>query len=376
MIPSNDDKLYQKMIEEIEDYAILMIDVDGIVVNWNKGAEKIKGYSHSEIIGKSFRNFYLPEDQEKQLPERLIQIAKTEGRATQEGWRVRKDGSRFWGSIVITAIHDEDYNVIGFTKVTRDLTERKKAEDQIQRYAKELEEQNKELQHFAYAAAHDMKEPVRKIMFYVNSVLESSLLPAALPEMRYLEMAAKASERMRILIDDILSYTRSSTASDPLKETDLNDVLAEVCLAHEIAVKETKAQIEASPLPRIKSIPFQIYQLFDNLLGNAIKYRHSNRAPHIKIAFEEVNADAAGIPGLLSGQRYNKISFTDNGIGFEAEMAEKIFEIFERLHGREQYPGNGIGLALCRRVVQNHGGTIIASGFPAEGARFDIYLPA
>src|SRR5580704_355085 len=117
------EERYHKMIEEVEDYAILMLNREGIVQNWNKGAEKIKGYKESEIVGKSFRLFYLPEDREKKLPEKLIEEAVRNGKAIHEGWRMRKDGSKFWGSIVITALHDEERNVIGFSKVTRDLTE-------------------------------------------------------------------------------------------------------------------------------------------------------------------------------------------------------------------------------------------------------------
>ena len=144
------EERYHKMIGEVEDYAILLLNKDGVIQNWNKGAEKIKGYKEEEIVGSHFRVFYLPEDQAKQLPEHLIALAKKEGKAVHEGWRVRKDKTVFWGSIVITALHDAGNNIIGFSKVTRDLTERKKAED-------ELAFQNQELQRFTYVAAHDMK---------------------------------------------------------------------------------------------------------------------------------------------------------------------------------------------------------------------------
>ena len=157
-LQNNEDR-YHKMIEEVEDYAILFMDRNGIIQNWNKGAEKIKGYKDYEIIGKSFRLFYLPEDNQRGLPDRLLHEARTKGKAVHEGWRVRKDGTCFWGSIVITDLHDANDNIIGFTKVTRDLTERKIAEEKIKLYSQELEFQNKELEQFAYAASHDMTEP-------------------------------------------------------------------------------------------------------------------------------------------------------------------------------------------------------------------------
>ena len=140
------EERFQSMIAEIQDYAILLLDKDGLIQNWNKGAEKIKGYKAEEIIGTSFRIFYPKEDQEKQLPEMLIQEAINNNRAVHEGWRVRKDGTYFWGSVVITALHDDNKNVIGFSKVTRDLTERKLAEDRLLAYTGELKTKNKELE--------------------------------------------------------------------------------------------------------------------------------------------------------------------------------------------------------------------------------------
>src|SRR5450432_1322502 len=167
------EERYHKMIEEVEDYAILLLDKEGFIQNWNKGAEKIKGYKEEEIVGQNFRIFYLPHDREKQLPEKLIHEATINGKAIHEGWRLRKDGSQFWGSIVITALH-EGNKIIGFSKVTRDLTEIKVANDRILEYTRDLEFQNKELQQFSYAAAHDLKEPLRKIQFYNTSILANT----------------------------------------------------------------------------------------------------------------------------------------------------------------------------------------------------------
>src|ERR1700749_4069322 len=164
--PTFQEDQYHLMIEEIEDYAILMLDRDGIICNWNKGAEKIKGYREEEAVGKHFRIFYRQEDRDAGLPEQLIERAVREGKAIHEGWRQRKDGSVFWGSIVITALHNPEGQVIGFSKVTRDLTDKKRSEDRLRQYSRQLEAQNKELQQFAYAAAHDLKEPLRKIQVY------------------------------------------------------------------------------------------------------------------------------------------------------------------------------------------------------------------
>src|SRR5690606_39065495 len=168
------EERYHKMIDEVQDYAILLLDCDGFIQNWNKGAEKIKGYSEKEIIGKNFRIFYLEEDRKNNLPETLINQAFETGRAQHEGWRLRKDGSKFWGSIVITALHDDEDNIIGFSKVTRDLTERKLAEDQAKSYAMDIEFRNKQLEEYAYIASHDLQEPLRKIQVF-SELLERNI---------------------------------------------------------------------------------------------------------------------------------------------------------------------------------------------------------
>ncbi|HEV2480566.1 MAG TPA: PAS domain S-box protein, partial [Puia sp.] len=192
------EERYHKMVEEVEDYAILMLDADGHIMNWNRGAEKIKGYTEKEIVGRHFSCFYTPEDRDAGLPERLLTKAREEGKAILEGWRVRKDGTTFWGSVVITALHGEDGSVLGFSKVTRDLTERKLWEDKLREYAGRLEEQNRELQQFTHVAAHDMKEPLRKIQYY-HSMLLGEPLPAEKQRL-LLQRSAQAAARMQGLI--------------------------------------------------------------------------------------------------------------------------------------------------------------------------------
>lgn len=369
------EERYHKMIEEVEDYAILLMDRSGIIQNWNKGAEKIKGYHEAEIVGRHFSIFYQPEDRARRLPETLIAQATATGKALQEGWRVRKNGTRFWGSIVITALHDAEHNVIGFSKVTRDLTEKKLAEDKIRQYANELEFQNRELEQFAYAAAHDMKEPLRKIQFYNNYIFENC--GQQLPEkaLEYLNRSINAASRMRGLIDDLLMYSRTSSFSQEMVETDLNAIINDVITSHHDTIEKNNVVIEVDPLPALRVIPFQFNQLFDNLLGNALKYRHPDRQPHITISAEKTTMFPEEKNTALSENCYYKFSVTDNGIGFEQEYAEKLFELFQRLHSRPGITGSGIGLAICKKIVLNHHGAIKAYGTPGQGARFDIYIP-
>lgn len=363
---SQSEESYHKMIEEVEDYAILLLDNQGIIRNWNRGAEKIKGYSEKEIVGNHFRIFYPQSDQEAKLPEQLIREATEKGKAIHEGWRVRKDGTKFWGSIVITALHGKDNAITGFSKVTRDLTERKNAEDKLIQYARQLESQNKELQQFAYAAAHDMKEPLRKIQFYNSAILDSHHANLPEKEKNYLVRAADAAARMQGLIDDILAFSRIAGKPDQFETVDLNAIWKEVLEFLQTGIETAQAVIETDPLPVIQGIPVQLRQLFANLLSNSLKYSKKELTPHIRLKCQRLEPAETGY----------LIAMEDNGIGFPPEYADKIFEMFQRLHGREEYPGTGIGLAICKKIVENHHGTIRAQGQPGEGARFEVYLPA
>ena len=371
----NAEEQYHKMVAEVEDYAILMLDRRGIIRNWNKGAEKIKGYKEEEIVGKHFRIFYAKEDREAGLPERLVDEATRKGKAIHEGWRVRKDGTTFWGSIVITALHDRDGRVMGFSKVTRDLTARKLAEDKLVRYARQLETQNKELQQFAYVAAHDMKEPLRKVRFYYSAIMDEGVGALSERQRAYLERSAEAARRMQGLIEDLLAFSRVAEPVSQLEAVDLNAVVAEVSAFYQDTLAELNGSIVVSDLPVIQGIPFQVRQLFVNLFGNAIKYRQQGRPLRI-----EVSGSVVASPGLAQAKqylpaRYLRVTVKDNGMGFDAEHSEKIFDMFERLHGRDAYEGTGIGLSICRKIMENHRGLIRAEGYPGEGAVFEAFFP-
>lgn len=364
---------YHKMVDEVEDYAIILLNADGIIQNWNKGAEKIKGYKEEEIVGKSFELFYLPDDRAARLPHKLLNIAREHGKAVHEGWRIKKNGNLFWGSVVLTALHDGRNNIIGFSKVSRDLTERKLAEDKLKEYNNELQFQNNELEQFAYAASHDMKEPLRKIHFYNSYVFENaSLLDDKSKE--YLNRSINAVKRMSELIEDLLMYSKTTANSESAEEVDLNEVVEEIMLLHKDELEQKNARIELEELPVVNGVAFQFKQLLANLINNSIKYRHADREVVVRITSALVKGSQAGHHEAEPGKKYYKISVQDNGIGFEQEYADKIFELFQRLN-TSGAKGSGIGLAICKKIMQNHKGFIKASGKLDEGARFDIYIP-
>ncbi|HZY82277.1 MAG TPA: PAS domain S-box protein [Cyclobacteriaceae bacterium] len=376
------EERYHKMISEVQDYAIILLSKNGDIEDWNAGAQFIKGYTAPEIIGKNFRLFYTEEDREKKVPEMLIDLATQNGRAQHEGWRVRKDGTKFWGSVTISAIHGNHDNVIGFTKVTRDLTEKKIAEDNLKRKNVELEEMNKELNtmnkelsSFAYISSHDLQEPLRKIQTFSSRIMEVDEGKLSQKGIDYFNRIQNAAQRMRLLIDDLLSYSRANTAERKYEKTDLNKIIKDVLEDLENIIDEKKAVVECGSMPVMDVIPFQFHQLLLNLLSNSLKFIRPNSTPYILIRSSTVPANK--VPGLQKkvSELYHHISVADNGIGFNQDYSQRIFDVFQRLHGREEYPGTGIGLAICKKIVENHYGTIAAEAKPGSGATFHIYIP-
>jgi PAS domain S-box-containing protein len=366
------EERYHKMVEEVQDYAIILLDREGNVVNWNRGAEKIKGYQESEIIGKNFRLFYLPEDRENNLPERLINDAETKGRATHEGWRMRKNGSKFWGSITITALYNDKREIIGFSKVTRDLTERKITEDSLKAYAVGLEFQNRELEQFAYVASHDLQEPLRKIQTFCEVIQRSNydLETTA----KFFPKILNSAQRMSELIRSVLNYSRLSKEGQTFTPIDLNGVMTTIQNDFELLIEEKNAKIEVEKLPSIEGIPLQVNQLFTNLIGNALKFNKGE--PIVQIKSREISPnEILNAPGSLPDKKYVEISVADNGIGFEQRHEQVIFAMFQRLNSKQEYSGTGIGLALCKKIMDNHNGHITAQSEPGKGSVFFIYFP-
>lgn len=374
------EERYQRMIAEIQDYAIILLDRNGDVLNWNRGAQLIKGYAAEEIVGRNFRLFYPPDDRARNLPETLLAQAAKKGKATHEGWRVRKDGTRFWGSIVITALHNNAGDVIGFSKVTRDLTERKNAEDLLRQNAaqldlknKTLERLNEELSSFSYVASHDMKEPLRKILIFASRIESAAFNPDASREL--LEKIRASATTLQNLIDDLLSYSQVANDDRRFRKVDLNAVLEDVKSDLEVAIADKGAVIVADRLPVLSGVPHQLHQLFQNLISNALKFSRKEEPPRVEIRCERIKGP--DLPGDMpeGNNQYHHISIADNGIGFSQHEHDKIFEAFQRLNPKHAFSGSGIGLAIVKKIVENHNGIVNAEGTPGAGATFHVYLP-
>ncbi len=496
---------FRTMVEGVTDYAILMLDPDGRVVSWNAGAERLKGYRADEIIGQPFSCFYPEQDVALGKPARELETAASEGRLEDEGWRVRQDGSRFWANVVITALRDEAGQLRGFSKITRDLTERRQADETLElersklaaafantnmglvlsdgqggnitmnaaalrfhgftsvadmhgrldefadewelrdpdgriipfagwplsrairgdsfrdcevhlrslktpyewvcsytgvlvpnsagevglivltllditerkraeeeqkqaravlaRTAQSLALSNRELEEFTSIASHDLQEPLRKIVAFGDR-LETRCREALSEEGHdYLDRMRRAAARMSTLIEDLLQLSRVGTKPEPFQRVLLASVVSEALEDLEETVTRTGGHVAIGSLPTLVASRLQMRRLFQNLIGNALKFHKEGEPPAVRVE------------GRSLGDGRLEIVVADNGIGFDEKYLDRVFRPFQRLHGRSEFEGTGMGLAICHKIVARHGGTLTARSRPGEGSRFVVTLP-
>lgn len=361
------EQRYRLLIEGVQDYAIYSLDPNGFLTSWNTGAQRIKGYNEFEILGKHFSTFYTPEDAAAGMPQYVLKTAAETGHFEGEGWRVRKDGTRFWASVVVTPIRNDQGELIGFSKITRDVTDRRLLLEQIRQHAEELElriaereQTNAELEAFSYSVSHDLRAPLRAIEGFTNAFIEDYGDKVPQEGLGYLHEVTAAAGRMNRLVQDLLNFSRLSRIQFELTPTDITSVLQQSLRQLDGLADQVKVNI-----PEGLSVignEQTLVQILTNLMGNGLKFQRPGIPP-------EVNVSAERVEGHV------RISVKDNGIGIAPEHQERIFQVFERLHGQEEYPGTGIGLAIVKRGVQRMGGRIGLDSKLGEGSTFWVELP-
>ena len=480
----------RQLVESIKDYAIVLLDTEGRVISWNSGAQRIKGYRAEEILGEHFSRFFTPEDIAAGLPEHHLKLAAAEGQYEDEGWRVRKDGSRFWANAVLTAVRDEHGALTGFAKVTRDLTERRRAdealraaeeyarlvvdlaysafvaidedgvitgwnrqaeitfgwprdeaigrelaetiippqhrdahrsglrrylatgegpvlnrvveitalrrdgsefpveltispmriggkavftafvrditdrktaEETLRRSSEALAAANTELESFSYSVSHDLRAPLRAIDGYAQALLEDHAAKLDTEGQRLLGVVRENAQRMGQLIDGLLRFARFGRQSMTMAPIDMTALARAAVDELEQGSERALPPITIAQLPPAVGDKTLIRQVLANLVGNAVKFSRGRHAPDVRIGGRPEG------PEVIYFVR-------DNGVGFDMQYADKLFQVFGRLHRAEEFEGTGVGLALAQRIVHRHGGRVWAESVPGEGATFYFTL--
>lgn len=380
---TENDTTFRQLIQNAPD-AVVVVDETSKIQLWNPKAESVFGWKSDEIIGKTLMETIIPNKHKnghsKGMKNFILTGESNVLNKTIEITAVNKKGKEFFVALSIARSFWNGKQV--FISFIRDISKDKKVEkeleqhrDQLTQKNLELEQINTELTSFNYVASHDLKEPLRKIKTYSNFIIEKNSDSLSADVKEYLNRIIGATGNMQKLIDDLLAFSRTSSSEKILSDVDLNFLLEEVKHSLKHTIDELNVTIIADKLPIAKVIPFQFQQLLENIIGNAIKYCKTGVNPIITITADNVLGANHILEGADPRKNYHRISITDNGIGFEQIYARKIFEIFQRLHGKSEYSGTGIGLAICKKIVENHKGFITAQSTEGNGATFSIFLP-
>jgi PAS domain S-box-containing protein len=355
---------------------IITINHEGIITEFNRAAEQTFGYAREKIIGTKPTDVLFSSSMGVGERERIERYLGA-GEGSLLGHRVevmavRAGGESFPAEMAMTISQENNAAVMSF--FFRDISARKKAEMDQARYAAELERSNSELEQFAYVASHDLQEPLRKIRTFSDRLLLKQAEKLDEDGRDSLRRMHKAAARMQSLIDGLLALSRVTTKGHKFETVDLARVAAEVVSDLEVQIKQVNGRVEFDKLPAIHADPLQIRQLFQNLIANGLKFHRPDEPPVVTVSGRYVPGREDRKPSRLSNQQCS-IVIEDNGIGFDEKYSSRIFGIFQRLHPRDVYEGTGIGLAICRRIVEHHGGTISAHSVPGKGSTFEVILP-
>ncbi|MBD3168928.1 MAG: PAS domain S-box protein [candidate division Zixibacteria bacterium] len=363
LIENIQDTQAKNIFTSIVEYAntpIIGKTLDGEICIWNKGAEWQYGYTKAEIMGKSIMTI-VPEDRHLEVKSILDKVIRGKRVASFETVRRHKDGTLIPVSITVSPIKNNNDEVIGASTICYNLSERFEYEDKLRRVLEKLSQSNRDLEQFAYIASHDLQEPLRAVSGYLQ--LLSKRYEEELNEKArgFINRSTAAAKRMQDMIRGLLEFSRVSSKARPSKPTDLNEILKNVIDNLELSIIESGADINWENMPIITADRVQMTQLFQNLISNSLKFAGQSK-PVIKVTANKLNGDW-------------RFSVEDNGIGVEENCKERIFDIFHRLHKNSDYPGTGMGLAICKKIVERHGGKIWVESNLGEGSVFSFTLP-
>ena len=368
--PQN-EQTFRLLFESIKDYAIYVMNPEGIVKTWNPGAEMMKGYRAEEILGQSFSRFYLPSDIEAGKPRRLLSQAAQAGRVTDEGWRVRKDGSRFWAFVVITALYNPQRELQGYAKITRDMTDRRQLEDHLHATLQRLEQANRTLEELdqlkslsVSVATHELRSPLTAIKAHIDNLVEG--VAGELPEkvIHYLTRIGYNTDRVIRLVNMLLDISKIEAGHTQLELDTLSvsEVITDVLKDFECIAKNKGIAMRASAVmdAPVRADRHKVEQVLHNLFHNALKFTPSG-----------------GVIAVQSHVVENEqvtITVTDTGCGIPPGHEEKVFLKFHRAPSPIQ-EGAGLGLAISKSLVELHGGNIWVESEPGRGSKFSFTLP-
>ncbi|HET6404735.1 MAG TPA: PAS domain S-box protein [Candidatus Thermoplasmatota archaeon] len=355
------EERFRLLTHSVKDYAIFMLDTRGHIISWNEGARQLKGYESDEIIGEHFSRFYEPSDIDRGHPQWELEVALRDGRYEEEGWRVRKDGSRFWANVTITALRDATGRHVGYAKVTRDLTTRKEAEEELRQRAAAYANINRELDAFSHTVAHDLRSPIRAMEHLTSILLEEEgggLTPDGVETLRSLHATALSMAR---LVQDLLDFSTAAGRQPARDEVDVTALARQVGDEYaRLAQRPVEVRVQEGLVAHADAHLLRV--ALSNLLSNAFKFTRKVPHPRIEVGVEETEHGRA-------------FFVRDNGIGLEPAHASRLFRPFTRLQNSVEFEGTGIGLATVFRIIDRHGGRVWATGKPEQGATFYFTLP-
>jgi PAS domain S-box-containing protein len=357
------------MVESVVDYAIFMLDAGGRVATWNAGAERIKGYTTGEIAGQHFSRFYPREDVEAGKPERALDIAAREGRYEEEGWRVRKDGAAFWASVVINAVHDDTGRLLGFAKVTRDLTERKRAEAELVRAKIEAEKASESKSQFLANMSHELRTPLNSLLILARLLADNVGKNLNEKQVRFAQTIYASGMDLLALINDLLDLAKIEAGAMTalhVAPTPFAQIREELERTFREVAREKKLDfaitIGAGLPENVRTDATRLKQILKNLLANAFKFTREGAV--------ELRIDPRG-PDLVA------FAVKDTGIGIASDKQDVIFEAFQQADGStsRQYGGTGLGLSISRELARLLGGRLELHSEPGKGSTFTLLLP-